>query len=165
MNRQGQQETEREFVDLVKRYERVIYKVCSFYATEVSPMEDLYQEAVLNLWKAFPKFRGESQISTWIYRVTLNSCISDLRRNGKHVVRAPLEFAENIVFQPDTMETELRELYRLIRQLGKLERAIILLWLEDRPYQEIADITGLTVSNVGTRLKRTKEKLKSMSNQ
>jgi len=165
MQRQQQQETEREFVDVIKRFERVIYKVCTFYTNETSPMEDLYQEAVLNLWKAFPNFKGDSQIQTWIYRITLNSCISDFRRNSKHGRPAPLEFAENIVFQSDTMEDDLRELYRLIHRLGKLERAIILLWLEEKPYQEIADITGLTVSNVATRLRRIKEKLKSMSNQ
>jgi RNA polymerase sigma-70 factor (ECF subfamily) len=165
MDKQQQQDIERDFIAMMRANERLIYKVCTFYVTETSAMEDLYQEAALNLWRAFPRFRHESQISTWLYKITLNSCISDFRRNSKHHTKAPIEAAESIAFDPDTMESDLRELYRLIYRLGKLEKALILLWLEEKTYQEIADITGLTVSNVATRLKRIKEKLKLMSNQ
>jgi len=156
---------EQEFISLVKQYERVIYNVCTFYVSETSPIEDLYQEIVLNLWKAFPNFRNESQTSTWIYRIALNTCISDLRRNAKLRKNVPLSFSEQIIFEQDTKSAEIQELYSLIHKLSKIERSIILLWLEEKSYQEIADVTGFSVANVATRLKRTKEKLKNMSNQ
>jgi RNA polymerase sigma-70 factor (ECF subfamily) len=156
---------EQEFVSLVRQYERVIYSACTFYVSETSPLEDLYQEIVLSLWKAFPNFRNESQASTWIYRIALNTCISDLRRNAKLRQNVPLSFSEYIVFEQETKSAEIRELYSLIYKLNKIERSIILLWLEEKSYQEIADITGFSVANVATRLKRTKEKLRNMSNQ
>ena len=156
---------EQEFIKLVKQYERVIYKVCTFYMSETSPLEDLYQEIVLNLWKAYPNFRNESQTSTWLYRIALNTCISDLRRNAKHSQNVPLSLSEHIVFEQNTQSTEIQELYSLIYKLNRIERSIILLWLEEKSYQEIADVTGFSVANVATRLKRTKEKLKNMSNQ
>jgi RNA polymerase sigma-70 factor (ECF subfamily) len=154
---------EQEFIAIVKQYERVIYNVCSFYVSDASPVEDLYQETVLNLWKAFPSFRNESRVSTWIYRIALNTCISDLRRNAKLRQNIPLAFSEHIAFEPDTQSAEIQELYSLIYKLNNIERSIILLWLEEKSYQEIADITGFSVVNVATRLKRTKEKLKNMS--
>ena len=153
-----------EFIALIKQYERVIYKVCTFYVSESSPLEDLYQETVLNLWKAFPNFRNQSQISTWIYRIALNTCISDLRRNTKLRQNVPLSLSEHIIFEPNTQSSEIRELYSLINKLNKIERSIILLWLEEKSYQEIADVTGFSVTNVAKRLQRAKEKLKNMSN-
>ncbi|GHT76895.1 DNA-directed RNA polymerase sigma-70 factor [Bacteroidia bacterium] len=165
MSKISQAELENDFIRMIRENERIIYKVCSFYISESSPMEDLYQETVLNLWKSFPKFRNESSFSTWIYRIALNSCISGLRKENKHRRQVPLSLSEEIAFEPDSMEEEIRELYQWIYQLKTLERAIILLWLEEKSYQEIADITGLSLSNVATKLKRIKEKLKTMSNQ
>ena len=156
---------EQEFISLIKHYERVVYNVCTFYMSETSPLEDLYQEIVLNLWKAFPNFHNESKTSTWIYRIALNTCISDLRRNAKLHQNVPLSFSDKIIFEQDTKSIEIQELYSLIYKLSKIERSIILLWLEEKSYQEIADVTGFSVANVATRLKRTKEKLKNMSNQ
>jgi len=156
---------EQEFISLIKQYERVIYNVSTFYIPENSPLEDLYQEIVLNLWKAFPNFRNESQTSTWIYRIALNTCISDLRRNAKLRQNVPLSFSEHIVFEQETKSAEIQELYSLIYKLNKTERSIILLWLEEKSYQEIADVTGFSAASVAMRLKRTKEKLKNMSNQ
>jgi RNA polymerase sigma-70 factor (ECF subfamily) len=164
MSKHNQSQLENEFIQMVQKNERIIYKVCSFYVSEDFPMEDLYQETVLNLWKGFPKFRNESSYSTWIYRIALNTCISGMRKS-KHSQKVPLALAGEIGFEPDNLEAELKELYRLIYQLRDLERAIILLFLDEKSYQEIADITGLSISNVATKLKRIKEKLKTMSNQ
>jgi RNA polymerase sigma-70 factor (ECF subfamily) len=155
---------EQEFIQMIQDNEKIIYKVCSFYVSEQTPMEDLYQESVLNLWKSFPKFRNECSYSTWIYRIVLNTCISDLRK-GTRRQHIPLVLSEEIAFEPDSMGEEIRELYQLISSLATFDRAIILLWLEDKSYQEIAGITGLTLGNVATKLKRIKEKLKTMSNQ
>ena len=165
MSKNSQTELEQAFIQMIRKNEKIIYKVCSFYVSEQSPMEDLYQETVLNLWKSFPNFRNESSFSTWIYRIALNSCISGIRKDSKHRRQVPLALSEEIAFEPDSMEEEIRELYQLIYQLKNVERAIILLWLEEKSYQEIAEITGLSLSNVATKLKRIKENLKTMSNQ
>lgn len=156
---------ERAFVEMIHRYERVIYKVCSFYVSEEYPLADLYQETVYNLWKGYTKFRGDSSESTWIYRIALNTCISGLRKEKNKPERTSVSAFENLFAETDNMEEEIREMYRLIRQLKTLERAIVLLYLEEKSYQEIADITGLTLSNVATKLKRIKLKLKKMSEQ
>ncbi|MDR0757146.1 MAG: sigma-70 family RNA polymerase sigma factor [Tannerella sp.] len=166
MNRQHRTEQERDFIRMIRENERIIYKVCSLYTSDDFPMEDLYQETVLNLWKAFPRFRNESSYSTYVYRVALNTCISGMRRDSRRGgQKAPLALAEELAFEPDSLEEDLREMYSLIHRLKKLERSLILLWLEERPYQEIAEITGLSLCNVATKLKRIKEKLVKMSNQ
>lgn len=158
-------ELEKRFIEMVKRNERVIYKVCSFYASDDEPLNDLYQDVVCNLWVAYPKFRGECSTSTWIYRVALNTCISGLRKKKRTIQRVDITQIQDAFIQPDDVTAEIKELYRLIRQLKSLERAVILLYLEEKSYQEIADITGLTLSNVAVKLKRIKEKLIRMSNQ
>ena len=158
-------EQEKKFIEMIKQNERVIYKVCSFYASDDDPLSDLYQDVVCNLWTAFPKFRGECSISTWIYRIALNTCISNFRKKKRVPQRTPLSDIQDAFIQPDDLTAEINEMYRLIRQLKNLERAIILLYLEEKSYQEIADITGLSLSNVAVKLKRTKEKLIKMSNQ
>lgn len=155
---------EETFIAMLKANERVIYKVCSFYASEESPLSDLYQDVVCNLWTAYPKFRGECSISTWIYRIALNMCISGFRKK-KMERSADLSSLQDAFIQPEDMTEEIKEMYRLIRQLKTLERAVILLYLEEKSYQEIADITGLSLSHVAVKLKRTKEKLINMSNQ
>jgi len=154
---------EKEFIELIRQNERLIYKVCSIYVSEEYPMADLYQEVVYNLWKGFPKFHNDCSVSTWMYRVALNTCITGIRKELRRPKHVPiLELQENLI-EPESMEENIREMYRLIYQLKTMERAIILLYLEEKSYQEIADITGLTLSNVAIKLKRIKEKLKKMS--
>ena len=160
-------ETETKFIATIRQHERVIYKVCSFYVSDEMPKEDLFQEVVYNLWRGFAKFRDECSVSTWIYRVTLNTCISGLRKESKrpknNISVLPLEQASP---EPENagMEEKINEMYLLINQLKTLEKAIVLLYLEDKSYQEIADITGLTINNVAIKLKRSKDKLRKMSN-
>ena len=159
----NKRETEEKFIATIRQHERVIYKVCSFYVSSELPKEDLFQEVVYNLWRGFSKFRDECSVSTWIYRVTLNTCISGLRKESKHpkssIAALPLE---QTLPEPENaeMEEKINEMYRLINQLKTLEKAIILLYLEDKSYQEIADITGLTVNNVAIKLNRAKEKMR-----
>lgn len=162
---ENMKEQEQEFVSLIEEHKRIIYKVCCIYATDKEHLSDLYQETVMNLWGAYPKFRGESAVSTWIYRISLNTCISFLRKSGRRVVSIPLPVNLEAIAEEDDKVSRLRELYRMINLLGKLERALILLWLEERSYQEIADIIGISKQNVGVRLNRIKEKLKKMSEQ
>ena len=154
------QKIEAEFLDMLRSYNRIIYKVASFYADENTTLDDLYQDVVLNLWKAFPNFRKESQLSTWIYRIALNTCVS-FYRNSK---RRPVCVEITPEIKAYTEENEVvAELYACINRLGKLERALILLYLEDRPYKEIAEIMGITPTNVSTKINRIKEKLKQIS--
>lgn len=156
-------ELEQEFTACIKEYERVIYKVCYLYTTKSVTLNDLYQEAVLNIWRAFPKFRRECKISTWIYRITLNTCISFIRKekNIPEIVSLTQE-AEWLTEEGDSFREMLVELYRLINCLGQLDKSIILLYLENKDYAEIAEITGLTVTNVATKLSRIKDKLRKM---
>lgn len=156
-------EQEDAFIRMIQQNERIIYKVCSFYVSDEFPMEDLYQETVGNLWRAWPKFRGESGFSTWIYRIALNTCISGMRKNGKKPKKTPLTGLEVFAVELNEMENNIKELYRMIQQLKTLERAIVLLWLEEKSYQEISEITGITVGNVAVRLNRAKAKLKAMT--
>ena len=154
---------EQEFLSVIREYERVIYKVCYLYTTPNATLNDLYQEVVLNLWKAFPKFRRECKISTWIYRIALNTCISFIRKekNIPDIVTLTQEADRT----EETVETQAmlrQQLYQMINQLGQLDKSIILLYLEDKSYEEIAEITGLTVTNVATKLSRIKDKLKRM---
>lgn len=160
---QANDNIEREFLSVIREYERVIYKVCYLYTTKNATLGDLYQDVVLNLWKAYPKFRQECKISTWIYRIALNTCISFIRKekNVPEIVALTQE-VNWMTEEHDPLQEMLRELYRMINQLGQLEKSIILLYLEEKSYDEIAEITGLTTTNVATRLSRIKDKLKKM---
>jgi len=154
------QKIETEFLNMLREYNRIVYKVISFYKDENNTLDDLYQDVVLNLWKAFPNFREESQVSTWIYRIALNTCVSFYRKNTRRPTC--VEITTDVKAYTEENET-ITELYACIARLGKLERALILLYLEDRPYKEIAEIMGITTTNVSTKINRIKEKLKQIS--
>lgn len=158
-------ELEREFLDMIAAQKRVIYKVCYIYAKDQDDLNDLFQEVVLNLWKSFPSYRGDSKHTTWVYRIAMNTCITFLRRSNTRLQTIPMTAdVASLVADEEGRTGQLQELYRLINKLGKLERALILLWLEERSYQEMADILGISKANVAVKLLRTKEKLKKMSN-
>ena len=157
------EEQKKQFVNLIEQNKALIYKVCYMYANETETPDDLFQEVVINLWKGYPDFRGESKIQTWMYRISLNTCITFLRKSGKRpktqaLTDEQLEYAES-----GDMSSN-KELYSLINKLNAFEKAIILLYLEDRSYDEIGQIVGITKSNVGVRIKRIKEKLSQMTN-
>jgi len=157
------EQTEQAFIATIKAYERVIYKVCYMYTTPATPLNDLYQEVVLNLWKAFGKFRHECKMSTWIYRIALNTCISFIRKEKNVPEIVSLTQATDREEETDETEAMLRQLYHLINRLGPLEKSIVLLYLDEKNYEEISEITGLTVTNVATRLSRIKDKLRKMN--
>ena len=155
---------EKEFLEMIEAQKRTIYKVCYMYANDQDDLNDLFQETVLNLWKSFPRYRGDSTYSTWVYRIAMNTCITFLRRSSARPQTVPMT-AQVANLEADSETTEqLRDLYKLINRLGKLERALILLWLEERSYQEMADILGISKANVAVKLTRIREKLKRMSN-
>jgi RNA polymerase sigma-70 factor (ECF subfamily) len=158
-------ELEKDFLEMIGAQKRTIYKVCYIYANDQDDLNDLFQETVLNLWKSFPRYRGDSTLNTWVYRIAMNTCITFLRRSSSRPQTVPItaQVASSLETDEETA-SRLRDLYRLINQLGKLERALILLWLEERSYQEMADILGLSKANVAVKLTRIREKLKKMSN-
>ena len=155
------EELEIKFVQMIQQNSQIIYKVASFYVDQTQTLDDLYQETVLNLWKAFPNFREECVVSTWIYRIALNTCVSFFRRRKNKPIYVGLQ--DEIEYEQEDKEL-INELYLSINRLGKLERALILLYLDDKSYKEISEITGFTVTNVATKLNRIKKKLKEMSN-
>lgn len=154
---------EQEFVTLIQEYERVIYKVCYLYTTPHATLNDLYQEVVINLWKAYPKLRNECKISTWIYRIALNTCISFIRKEKNIPEIVTLSQIADRIEETDETQVMLKRLYSMINRLGQLEKSIVLLYLEDKSYEEIAEITGLTLTNVATKLSRIKDKLRKMN--
>lgn len=158
-------ENERKFIELVTSNQQIIYKVCYFYTSDDFTLDELYQETVINLWKAFPGFRGDCKVSTWIYRIAMNTCVSYMRKSSSRPDTIPITFnlADNLV-DNDTQNIYLQELYRMINKLGKLERALVLLYLEDKSHQEISEIMGISKNNVAVKLSRIKDKLKKMSN-
>lgn len=154
---------EKEFMAVIREYDRVIYKVCYMYTSPNAPLSDLYQDVVLNLWRAYTKFRKECKISTWIYRIALNTCISFIRKekNVPELISLTHQI-DWITERKDPQNEMIRQLYRMINQLGQLDKSIILLYLEEKSYDEIAEITGLSITNVATKLNRIKEKLRKM---
>ena len=161
-----EQELEKEFTQMIIENRQIIFKVCYIYTTDEYTIEELSQETLLNLWRAYPRFRGESKLSTWIYRVAMNTCISYMRKASSRPQTTALPFDLRSEIETDgDRNYYLQELYAMINRLGKLERALILLWLEDRSYAEISEILGISKTNVAVLLHRTKEKLKKMSNQ
>ena len=153
---------EQEFVSVIREYERVIYKVCYLYTTPNATLNDLYQEVVLNLWKAFPKFRRECKISTWIYRIALNTCISFIRKEKNIPEIVTLTQEADRTEETDETQAMLRQLYRMINRLGQLEKSIILLYLEEKSYEEIAEITGCNAEAIRSNLSRARKKVREV---
>jgi RNA polymerase sigma-70 factor (ECF subfamily) len=158
------QALEAAFISLVEEHKQIIYKVCYMYASDKENLNDLYQEVVINLWKAFPRFRGECKASTWVYRIGLNTCISFIRKSRSHPKVVPLTVDLEAFAEEEDKTAQLHELYQMISRLSQLERALILLWLEEKSNQEIAEIIGISRNNVAVKLTRIREKLKQMSN-
>ena len=154
---------EQEFLAVIREYSRVIYKVCYMYTTPNATINDLYQEVVLNIWKAFPKFRKECKISTWIYRISLNTCISFLRKEKNIPEIVTLTQEADRSEELDETQVMLKQLYHMINRLGELDKSIILLYLEEKSYEEISEITGLTLTNVATKINRIRDKLRKMN--
>ncbi len=140
----------------------IISHICRAYASDNEELKDLIQEVTIQLWKSHQKFQGNSKISTWVYRVTLNVCLAINRK--KKIDTEPIKSID-IEDQIDHTEKEQIDLlYKAIKQLNESDRAIILLYLEKKSYQEISEILGMTVSNVGVKVNRLKDKLKTMIN-
>lgn len=154
---------EQQFTALVKEHRSTIYTVCYMFSKDSAEVDDLFQEVLVNLWRGFSSFEGRSSERTWIYRVSLNTCISQERKKKKQNT-VPLPMNINLFEDTDDDSVQVRRLYQRINKLGPFDRAIVLLWLENMTYQEIGAIVGMTEKNVSVRLVRIREQLKKMSN-
>lgn len=154
-------ESDKAFEKMARDYEQTIYSICYMYANNKTEAQDLLQEVLINLWKGFQRFRGDSNIRTWIIRVTLNTCISFKRK--KKLPTVDESFIPDFSNPTPDVGKQVAMLHTRLQKLDYLDRAVVLLWLEDLPYDEIGAIVGMPVKNVGVRLVRIKEKLKEMS--
>lgn len=134
------------------------------FSNNPEEVADLFQEILINLWKGFPQFRGESNVRTWIYRVSLNTCISSERKKKRKIDTLPLTMDIDLFADSDEDTKQVQMLRDRINKLGPFDRAIVLLWLENLSYDEIGAIVGISAKNVSVRLVRIKEQLKKMSN-
>ncbi len=149
------------FIEIIKQHEGLIYKVCTVYTSDSETCKDMFQEIVLQAWSAYPRFGNNAKVSTWLYRIALNTAITHLRKEKKHASTSKLDdqlqFYAHVEHQRDE---EYKMMHKLIEHLPPLDKALILLYLEDKSHAEISDILGISNSNVSTRLMRIREKLK-----
>lgn len=156
-------ELETLFAQFVREHKSMIYSVCYMFSKDADEVNDLFQEVLINLWNGFGKFRGDSKANTWIWRVSLNTCISYERKNKKRKNLVPLTMDIDLFSDTDEETRQIAILQERVRRLKPFDRAIILLWLENLSYDEIAAIIGITTKNVSVRLYRIKEQLKNMT--
>lgn len=157
----SQKELEARFMALLKKEESLISSICFSYSGSTAEFEDLRQDALINIWRGLPSFKEESSSRTWIYRVVLNSCVSTIRKQVRHTKGAQsLEALYGMIVDesPDDRE-RIETLHRLIGKLNAKDKAIILLWLDDASYEDIATVMGMPRNSVATRIHRIKERL------
>ena len=157
------EQQEREFTQTIHEHKSTIYTVCYMFSKDEEEVADLFQEILINLWRGFSSFRGASNIKTWIYRVSLNTCISADRKRRRRSESPGLDMNINLFTDSDDDSKQIRLLQKRIGRLGHFDRAIVLLWLENMSYEEIGSIVGISAKNVSVRLYRIKEQLKNMS--
>ena len=156
--------SEQEFTNLIREHRSTIYTVCYMFSKDSDEVADLFQEILINIWNGLDKFRGESSIRTWIWRISFNTCVSHQRKQARRVKGSPLNMSIDLFDESTEDIKQIRMLQKRIRKLGPFDRAIVLLWLEDLSYAEIGEIVGISEKNVSVRLVRIKEQLKRMNN-
>ena len=157
-------EREREFENAIVEYGGIITKICYYFSTDTDEFKDLRQEVLYNVWKGWDKFRKDSKMSTWIYRISFNTCVSYNRKESKS--RNMISIDDILELPEEEGMTKLEKynaMHKLIQQLAFEDRAIILLWLDEKSYEEIAELMGINRNTIAVKLKRIKEKLVKLS--
>jgi RNA polymerase sigma factor (sigma-70 family) len=153
---------EKEFISLLKEHQRIIHKVCNLYMDAHADREDLFQEITLQAWKAYGNFRGDAKFSTWLYRVALNTAITFFRKEKRQPdifsTETVPDFNANDTYDP--IEEQVKAMYAAIGELSKIDKAIVMLYLEDYSYNDIGEMMGITANNVAVKMNRIKTKLK-----
>lgn len=161
------QELENKFVGELEKNQGIIHKVCRTYTNNDAAHKDLFQEITIQLWKAYPKFRGDSKFSTWMYRVAFNTAISLYRKSKRNIDTTQIyDNLKELEYQDydDSKDKQLKLLYKAIHSLNDIEKALALLYLEDKSYKEIAITLGISEVNARVKMNRTKTKLKNILN-
>lgn len=162
-------EQERKFTNIIENHKKLIFKIANSYCKSVEDRKDLTQEIILQLWRAFPNYNPQFAITTWMYRIALNVSISYYRQTSKRKIKT-VSNDDYILKIADTSEIEtpqneqLQLLQQFINELKELDKAIMLLYLENNKYEEIADILGISKTNVATKISRIKQQLKKRFN-
>jgi len=160
-------ELEHNFIELLEKHQNIVHKVCRIYTNNQDAHNDLFQEITIQLWKAFPKFRGDSKFSTWMYRVGLNTAIT-LYRKSKRRIRTEefdaFQFKISAEAYDDTEEEQIKLMYKAVHQLNDIDKGLIFLYLEDKNYKEISETMGISEVNARVRMNRIKTKLKTILN-
>jgi len=157
-------EEQRAFIQRIQDAQGILERICAVYTQDKESHKDLRQEMLLQLWKSYSSFRAQSSFSTWMYRVALNTALMYRRKQKRHWPTVSIDDVDvpnaegGAVADPEDVQL----LYRCILEFPKLDRAIILMQLEQKSYQEIADVTGLSEGNVSVRLVRIKQKLRML---
>jgi|TARA_B110000503_G_C6991483_1_gene347547 RNA polymerase sigma-70 factor (ECF subfamily) len=162
-----QNKLEKKFLSDFEKNQNIVHKVCRIYTTNQDQHNDLFQEIAIQVWKNYSKFRGEAKFSTWMYRVALNTAISLYRKSSRRIKTqdfSDVSFKIKSVDYDDTKDQQLKALYDGIRELSDIEKALIFLYLEDKPYKEIAITLGITEVNARVKMNRAKDKLKKSLN-
>lgn len=154
---------EQQFAQLVRAHKSTIYSICYMFSSDKDEVADLFQEILIHLWQGFDTFRGESKVDTWIYRVSMNTCISADRKRKSRGERMSLSMDIDLYADQDRDTQQVKMLYERIRCLGLVDRAIVMLWLENLSYDEIGQIMGISAKNVSVKLVRIKERLKQLA--
>lgn len=160
-------ELEHNFVTLLEEHQNIVHKVCRLYTNHREAHNDLFQEITIQLWKAYPKFRGEAKFSTWMYRVALNTAITLYRKSKRTINTYELEhfqFKIKAEEYDDTEEHQLKLLYQAVHQLNDIEKALVLLYLEEKDYREISETLGISEVNARVKMNRIKNKLRTILN-
>jgi len=162
-----QTQLEKNFLNDFEKNQNIVHKICRIYTTNQDQHNDLFQEITIQIWKNYSKFRGESKFSTWMYRVSLNTAITLYRKSSRRIKTqdfSEVSFKIKSIDYDDTKDKQLRALYGGIRELNDIEKALIFLYLEDKPYKEIAKTLGISEVNARVKMNRSKEKLRKILN-
>jgi RNA polymerase sigma-70 factor (ECF subfamily) len=160
-------ELERNFVELLEKHQNIVHKVCRLYTNSQDARNDLFQEITIQLWKAYPKFRGDSKFSTWMYRVGLNTAITLYRKNKRRIRTEEFDafqFKISAEAYDDSEEQQIKLMYKAVQQLNDIDKALIFLYLEDKGYKEISETMGISEVNARVKMNRIKTKLKTILN-
>jgi len=154
-------------VELLEEHQNIVHKICRLYTNNQDSHNDLFQEITIQLWKAFPKFRGDSKFSTWMYRVSLNTAITLYRKSKRNINTQDYDDVQYKIASEvydDTEEQQLKLLYNAVHQLNDIEKALVFLYLEDKDYHEISETLGISEVNARVKMNRVKTKLKTILN-
>ena len=158
---------EHQFVTELENNQNIVHKVCTLYTNDRDSHKDLFQEITIQLWKAYPKFRGDAKFSTWMYRVALNTAITLYRKSKR---RVKTQDYESVIFKikaeeyDETEEQQLKLMYKAVKQLGDIDKALVFLYLEDKNYTEISETLGISEVNARVKMNRIKNKLRTILN-